>query len=51
MHLTVNVSIPAVCNAMETLLVNKEIAAEVLPKLAEAYKAAKVELRGDSRSM
>jgi len=31
---------------METLLVAKDIAAQVLPKLAEKYEAAGVELRG-----
>lgn len=35
-----------VCNAMETLLVARGIAAEVLPVLAEHYQAAGVELRG-----
>ena len=35
-----------VCNAMETLLVHKDIASEVLPKLANAYQQHKVELRG-----
>ena len=35
-----------VCNAMETLLVAEEIAAEVLPKLAKQYLSAGVELRG-----
>jgi len=34
------------CNTMETLLVAKEIAAQVLPKLAEKYETAGVELRG-----
>jgi glutamate-5-semialdehyde dehydrogenase len=34
------------CNTMETLLVSREIAAQVLPALAEAYRAAGVELRG-----
>ncbi|MGB5426560.1 MAG: glutamate-5-semialdehyde dehydrogenase, partial [Gammaproteobacteria bacterium] len=34
------------CNTMETLLVNKDIAARVLPQLASAYQAAGVELRG-----
>lgn len=34
------------CNTMETLLVNKAIAAEVLPELAERYQAIGVELRG-----
>ncbi len=35
-----------VCNAMETLLVSEEIAAEILPRLAEAYAEKQVELRG-----
>ncbi len=35
-----------VCNAMETLLVEEEIAATVLPILAEKYKQKGVELRG-----
>jgi len=34
------------CNTMETLLVSREIAAQVLPPLAEDYRAAGVELRG-----
>lgn len=38
---------PSVCNAMETLLVHKNIAKEFLPKLAEAMKVKNVELRGD----
>ncbi len=38
---------PSVCNAMETLLVHKNIAQEFLPKLSEAMKAKHVELRGD----
>src|SRR5882724_1429413 len=38
---------PGVCNAMETLLVNKNVAAKFLPKIAQAYEAAKVEIRGD----
>ncbi|MFN3966088.1 MAG: glutamate-5-semialdehyde dehydrogenase [Endomicrobiia bacterium] len=37
---------PGVCNAMETLLVHKDIAKKVLPKLAELYTKAGVELRG-----
>jgi glutamate-5-semialdehyde dehydrogenase len=40
------VSRPAVCNAMETLLVHQEIAPTVLPLLAQQYKQAGVELRG-----
>lgn len=34
------------CNTMETLLVHKAIAVEVLPELAEAYGEIGVELRG-----
>uniref|UniRef100_A0A7V4JPJ9 Gamma-glutamyl phosphate reductase n=1 Tax=Thermodesulfobacterium geofontis TaxID=1295609 RepID=A0A7V4JPJ9_9BACT len=37
---------PGVCNAMETLLVHKEIAKKFLPDLAEEYKKYGVELRG-----
>jgi glutamate-5-semialdehyde dehydrogenase len=37
---------PGVCNAMETLLVHKEIAEKFLPNLAEEYKKYGVELRG-----
>ncbi len=35
-----------VCNAMETLVVADNIAATILPKLAKAYEAKGVELRG-----
>ncbi len=35
-----------VCNAMETLLVNKSVAADILPQLDDAYRAKGVELRG-----
>ncbi len=35
-----------VCNAMETLLVNEQIAAEVLPELGRLYAEKGVELRG-----
>ncbi|WP_432696795.1 glutamate-5-semialdehyde dehydrogenase [Marinobacterium sp. YM272] len=34
------------CNTMETLLVNRAVAAEVLPELAEHYAELGVELRG-----
>jgi len=34
------------CNTMETLLVSREIAAQVLPALGDEYRAAGVELRG-----
>lgn len=39
-----------VCNAMETLLVAKNIAPKVLPLLAEQYRAKNVELRGCSKT-
>jgi glutamate-5-semialdehyde dehydrogenase len=39
---------PAVCNALETLLVNREIAPDFLPPLAAAMKKVGVELRGDA---
>jgi glutamate-5-semialdehyde dehydrogenase len=35
-----------VCNAMETLLVDEAVAAEILPRLAERYETESVELRG-----
>lgn len=38
---------PGVCNAMETLLVHKDIAADFLPKMGKIYAACNVELRGD----
>ena len=37
---------PGVCNALETLLVEKSVAEEFLPLVAEDLKAAGVELRG-----
>jgi glutamate-5-semialdehyde dehydrogenase len=40
----------AVCNAMETLLVDAAIAARLLPRLAQAFAAAGVELRGCERT-
>lgn len=36
----------AACNAAETLLVHRDVAADFLPLLADAYRAAGVELRG-----
>jgi glutamate-5-semialdehyde dehydrogenase len=38
------------CNTMETLLVARGIAPQVLPKLAELYGTKQVELRGDEES-
>lgn len=38
---------PSVCNAMETLLIHKDIAPEFLPPMLKAYFAAGVEIRGD----
>lgn len=37
---------PAVCNAMETLLVHKSVAEKFLPKLGDTLKALGVEIRG-----
>ncbi|MBD6619670.1 glutamate-5-semialdehyde dehydrogenase [Komarekiella sp. 'clone 1'] len=42
---------PAVCNAIETLLVHQSIAAEFLPKVAEVLEERHVELRGDQRTL
>jgi len=44
------VQYPAVCNAIETLLVNRKIADTFLPKMAEIYLGAGVELRCDEDS-
>jgi glutamate-5-semialdehyde dehydrogenase len=41
---------PGVCNAAETLLVHREIAAAFLPQIARDLTAAGVELRGDELS-
>lgn len=38
---------PGVCNALETLLVHRDIAETSLPRIAAALKALNVELRGD----
>ena len=40
---------PSVCNAMETLLVHQDIAAEYLPQLVQAMEEKGVELRGCER--
>ena len=41
---------PGVCNALETLLVHRDIAASFLPNAAEALQERGVELRGCERS-
>ncbi len=41
---------PAVCNAIETLVVHKDIASAVLPLIAEAMEKYKVEFRCDDGS-
>jgi len=41
---------PAVCNAMETLLVHRDIASRFLPVMADKYRAAGVGLRGCPRT-
>ncbi len=41
---------PGVCNAAETLLVHREIAADFLPRVADALMNGGVELRGDDAS-
>lgn len=40
----------AVCNAMETLLVDAKIASEFLPRVKAEYDKAGVELRGDDKT-
>ncbi len=41
---------PSACNAVETLLVNQNIAETFLPAMAAQFFAANVELRGDARA-
>ncbi len=42
---------PAVCNAMETLLVHESVAGMLLPRLAARFKELAVEMRGDPASV
>jgi glutamate-5-semialdehyde dehydrogenase len=44
------VQYPAVCNAIETLIVHKSIAPRFLPAMVEKYESAGVEIRGDERT-
>ncbi|MEL4305159.1 glutamate-5-semialdehyde dehydrogenase [Methanococcoides sp. LMO-2] len=44
------VQYPAVCNAMETLLINREIAGDFMPEMIKRYEDAGVELRFDEGS-
>jgi glutamate-5-semialdehyde dehydrogenase len=48
--LNAKVQRPGVCNAAETLLVHRDVAAEFLPVVARALVDAGVELRGDERA-
>jgi glutamate-5-semialdehyde dehydrogenase len=41
---------PGVCNALETLLVHRDVAADFLPRAARALRERGVELRGDART-
>jgi glutamate-5-semialdehyde dehydrogenase len=49
--LNAKVQRPAVCNAMETLLIDKAIAAKFLPTVAARLSEKKVELRCDESSI
>jgi glutamate-5-semialdehyde dehydrogenase len=44
------VQYPAVCNAVETLLVDESVAADFLPGMVDRYEGAGVEVRGDERT-
>ena len=48
--LNAKVQRPGVCNAMETLLIHRNVAAEFLPQIAAAMRKAGVELRGCEKS-
>lgn len=45
------VQYPAVCNAVETLLVNSTVSAEFLPEMAALFRENGVEVRADTRAM
>jgi glutamate-5-semialdehyde dehydrogenase len=42
---------PAACNSVETLLVDETVAAEFLPRIVRALRAAGVEIRGCERTL
>ena len=42
---------PSVCNALDTVLVHSSLASDYLPRLAEAFSVAGVELRCDTRAL
>jgi glutamate-5-semialdehyde dehydrogenase len=44
-------SYPAVCNAVETVLIHRDVAARFLPGLVDALKAKSVEVRCDDRAI
>ncbi|MGH7197392.1 MAG: glutamate-5-semialdehyde dehydrogenase, partial [Candidatus Omnitrophota bacterium] len=48
--LNAKVQNPAVCNAMETLLVHQDVAEKFLPRICSALKAKGVEIRGDAKT-
>jgi glutamate-5-semialdehyde dehydrogenase len=42
---------PGVCNAAETLLVHEDVAAEFVPRIVHALRAAQVRVRADERTI
>lgn len=49
--LNAKTSRPAVCNAIETVLIDEDIATEYLPQICQALAEAKVEIRGCQKSI
>jgi len=48
--LNAKVQRPGVCNAMETLLVHRDVAPEFIPRMAKSFRQEGVELRGCDRT-